>query len=277
MSTPGKGSTFTLYLPLDYSGGAAPRRRMGHDAEVLNRALPATNLPTPRVEEIDDDRRAIEPDDPVLLIVEDDPHYGRVLLDLRLARFQGCGRVRGAEALSGARTSTTAISLDSPARHVGLDRARATQADPLTRHIPCRRHHRGERQHGMERGAFSFLAKPMTTEGIEAALDRIKRFAEPRVRRLLVIEDNPAERMGIEALIGHDDVEIVLAATGAEALDRLHHEAFDCAVLDLSLPDMSGFDLLDIVQKEPALRDIPIVVFTGRDLSQRRSAPQQDG
>jgi CheY-like chemotaxis protein/signal transduction histidine kinase len=271
MSTPGKGSTFTLFLPLDYSGGAAPRRRMGHDAESLNRALPATNLPAPRVEEIDDDRRAIEVGDPVLLIVEDDPHYGRVLLDLARSRgFKGVVAMRGAEALKLARElRPTAISLDIflPDMLGWTVLARLKQ-DPVTRHIPVQIVTiEEERQHGMERGAFSFLAKPMTTEGIEAALDRIKRFAEPRVRRLLVIEDNAAERMGIEALIGHDDVEIVQAATGGEALTRLHHESFDCAVLDLSLPDMSGFDLLDIVQKEPGLRDVPIVVFTGRDLS----------
>jgi CheY-like chemotaxis protein len=119
----------------------------------------------------------------------------------------------------------------------------------------------------MERGAYSFLAKPTTTEGIEVALDRIKRFAAPRVRHLLVVEDDEAERKSIRALIEHEDVAIVCVDTGTEALQRMREDAVDCVVLDLSLPDMSGFQLLDDVQKDPELREIPIVVFTGRDLS----------
>ena len=124
-----------------------------------------------------------------------------------------------------------------------------------------------ERQQGLERGAFAFVPKQTTTDDLEAALDRIKRFAEPRVRRLLVIEDDAAERLSIDALIGHDDVEIANAGSGREALQQLRSQAFDCVVLDLSLPDMSGFELLREIQADDSLRHLPVVVFTGRELS----------
>jgi CheY-like chemotaxis protein len=176
----------------------------------------------------------------------------------------------GVDALNLARQyHPTAISLDIflPDMLGWTVLARLKQ-DSATRHIPVQIVTiEEERQHGMERGAYSFLPKPTTTEGIEHALDRIKHFAQPRVRRLLVIEDNDVERMSIEALIEHEDVEIVSVGSGAEALGRLRDEEFDCAVLDLSLPDMSGFEVLEAVQKDPKLRDIPIVLFTGRDLS----------
>jgi CheY-like chemotaxis protein len=193
-----------------------------------------------------------------------------VLLSLARSRgFKGVVAMRGSDALRLAReVRPSAISLDIflPDMLGWTVLARLKQ-DPLTRHIPVQIVTiEEERQHGMERGAFSFVPKPTTTEDIEAALDRIKRFAEPRVRRLLVIEDNEAERLSIAALIGHDDVEIVPVATGSDALQRLRSEAFDCAVLDLSLPDMSGFDLLRDVQAEERLRQLPIVVFTGREL-----------
>src|SRR5688572_7035547 len=81
-SMPGEGSTFTLFLPLDYSGTAAPRRRVASESESTTRALPPSVVPSTRLEPIEDDRHALRPEDPVLLIVEDDPHYGRVLLDL---------------------------------------------------------------------------------------------------------------------------------------------------------------------------------------------------
>jgi CheY-like chemotaxis protein/signal transduction histidine kinase/HAMP domain-containing protein len=270
-SMPGEGSTFTLYLPLDYSGTAASRRR-GIEPDVATRALPASVAPVTRLEEVQDDRHTLTPEDAVLLIVEDDPHYGRVLLDLARSRgFKGLLATRGSDALKLAREfRPVAISLDIflPDMLGWTVLARLKQ-DASTRHIPVQIVTiEEERQHGMERGAFSFLAKPTTTEGIEVALDRIKTFARPRVRRLLVVEDNDVERMSIQSLIEHDDVQIATVATGAEALQRLRTEEFDCVVLDLSLPDMSGFELLELVQREPALRDLPIVVFTGRDLSQ---------
>jgi CheY-like chemotaxis protein len=269
---PGEGSTFTLYLPLNYSGTALPGvRRPTAESEAMSRAVQNASLTPPRQEEIEDDRHTLEGGDPVLLIVEDDPHYARVLLNLARARgFRGVVAQRGAEALKLAREfHPTAISLDIflPDMLGWTVLARLKQ-DAMTRHIPVQIVTiEEERQHGMERGAYSFLPKPTTTEGIEHALDRIKHFAQPRVRRLLVIEDNDVERMSIEALIEHEDVEIVSVGSGAEALGRLRDEEFDCAVLDLSLPDMSGFEVLEAVQKDPKLRDIPIVVFTGRDLS----------
>jgi CheY-like chemotaxis protein len=111
------------------------------------------------------------------------------------------------------------------------------------------------------------MNKPLTTDGIEAGLDRIKNFTKPRARRLLVVEDDPAEQMSIAELLGHDDVEITTVGTGGEAISLLHEQEFDCIVLDLRLPDMSGFDLLTEVQQDVELRNTPIVVFTGRELT----------
>jgi CheY-like chemotaxis protein len=124
-----------------------------------------------------------------------------------------------------------------------------------------------ERHHSIERGAFSYLAKPATSESIEEALERIKAFSMPRTKRLLVVEDDAVERMSIEELIRHEDVQIDTAGTGAEALAALAGQRYDCVVLDLKLPDMTGFELLDKIQSGAGMRDLPIVVFTGKELS----------
>jgi CheY-like chemotaxis protein len=92
------------------------------------------------------------------------------------------------------------------------------------------------------------------------------------MRRLLVVEDDPAEQLSVAELLGHTDIEIVTVATGGAALAALRANAFDCVVLDLRLPDMSGFDLLEEIQIDDALRRIPIIVFTGRDLSDSEEA-----
>jgi CheY-like chemotaxis protein len=145
--------------------------------------------------------------------------------------------------------------------------------DPMTRHIPVQIVTLDEdRQHGLSRGAFSFINKPTTPEGIEEALNRIKEYTAPRRKRLLVVEDNPDERLSITELLGHDDIEIVSVETGSEALAVLRVQDVDCVVLDLRLPDMSGFDLLEQMKDDRRLADLPIVVFTGRELSPEEDA-----
>jgi CheY-like chemotaxis protein len=144
--------------------------------------------------------------------------------------------------------------------------------DPATRHIPVQIVTLDEdRQHGLARGAFSFLNKPASAEELEAALARIKAFVQTRRKRLLVVEDNPSEQLSIAGLLGHDDLDLITVATGAEALAALRTAAPDCLVLDLRLPDMSGFDLLARLRDTPDFAEIPVIVFTGRELS-----PEED-
>jgi len=145
--------------------------------------------------------------------------------------------------------------------------------DPATRHIPVQMITLDEdRQHGLARGAYAFLTKPATTEGLNAALSRIKDYAQQRRRRLLVVEDNAAEQLGIVQLLGHDDIDITTVATGAAALKVLREQPFDCVVLDLRLPDMSGFTVLEHIRDDDSLPDLPVVVFTGRELSPEEDA-----
>ncbi|MFL6714040.1 MAG: response regulator, partial [Sulfurifustis sp.] len=271
VSAPGNGSTFTLYLPLAYVGPVARGLDGGPTRARTDMPFQPILVQSGQPEAIQDDRDAIEPGDDVLLIVEDDPHYARVLLELaRDHGFKALVAMRGGEALTLARQYLpTAISLDVFLPDMlGWTVLSQLKQDPATRHIPVQIVTiEEERQHGLARGAFSYLNKPATTDGLDDAFERIKQFSQPRKRRLLIIEDSPAEQMSIAELLGHDDVEISTVATGAEGLAAMHASVFDCVVLDLRLPDMSGFDVLAEVQREPRLRDVPIVVFTGRELT----------
>jgi CheY-like chemotaxis protein len=163
----------------------------------------------------------------------------------------------------------TAISLDVFLPDMlGWTLLTQLKQDPATRHIPVQMLTQDEdRQHGLASGAFSFMRKPAKVEELTAAIQRIKEFAEPRKKRLLVIEDNEAEQTGIAALLDHDDIEIDTADSGEKALERLRSQHYDCAVLDLRLPDISGFDVLEKIRAEETLRDLPVVVFTGKELS----------
>ena len=137
-----------------------------------------------------------------------------------------------------------------------------------TRHIPVHiLSGTGKRQRGMRLGAFAYLEKPVTKEALEAGFDAIAKFLEEEVRNLLIVEDDETQRKSIEELIGHGDVETTSASSAEEALKLLRARHFDCMVLDLGLPDMSGFELLEKIKSEEALRDLPIIVYTGKDLS----------
>jgi CheY-like chemotaxis protein/signal transduction histidine kinase len=274
-STPGKGSTFVLYLPLKYSGPTvAPRI----PASPPYAAAPALQVASQEriIEQLPDDRLNLEPGDTILLIVEDDPHYARVLVDLaRDKGFKVLVAARGAEALELAKQfQPSAVSLDVFLPDMlGWTVLSQLKHNPLTRHIPVQIITLDEdRQHALARGAFSFVNKPTTTEGVSAALSQIKEYAKPRRKRLLIVEDNAAEQMSIRELLGHSDIEIVTTDTGAGALSMLRENPCDCVVLDLRLPDMSGFEVLDQIRNDEALLNVPVVVFTGRELSVEEDA-----
>ncbi|HJR09594.1 MAG TPA: HAMP domain-containing protein [Pyrinomonadaceae bacterium] len=293
VSVPGEGSTFTLYLPLAYASVAASSGNgSGHALDAsggthnapaaaasladsvsawtstaisdIEAALIATN-------EISDDRNQIFDGERVVLIVEDDLNFARILLDLaREKNFKGLVATRGDAALALARKyKPDAITLDIklPDRDgwTVLDRLKH---DPNTSHIPVHIISGEEqRQRALHLGAITHLQKPVSREDLGSAFDQIAAFADRRVRRLLVVEDDEAQRMSIVELIGNGDVTTTAVATGQEALDALQNEPFDCMVVDLKLPDMSGFDLIERIQKDLGRADLPIIVYTGKELT----------
>jgi CheY-like chemotaxis protein/signal transduction histidine kinase/HAMP domain-containing protein len=278
-STPGQGSTFTLYLPLTYVGPTASKLN-APDWKMSSPTLPLQLskmvVSEHPVEAIADDRNNLQPDDAVLLIVEDDPHYARVLCDLsRDKGFKVLVALRGTDALTLAREfHPTAVSLDVFLPDMlGWTVLNHLKQDPATRHIPVQMLTLDEdRHHGLARGAFAFVTKPTSPEGLDMALGRIKEYAAPRRKRLLIVEDNPAEQLSIRELLGSDDIDVTVASTGAEALDMVTEGAFDCVVLDLRLPDMTGFDILERMRDIPEATDLPVVVFTGKELSPEEDA-----
>jgi HAMP domain-containing protein/CheY-like chemotaxis protein/signal transduction histidine kinase len=274
-STPGKGSAFTLYVPLKYVGPSTGVRV----ATAAPMPVESNEYPAPAeraTEQIPDDRLEIVPGDSILLIVEDDAHYVRIIMDLARSRgFKVLVATRGVDALDLAKQfQPSAVSLDVFLPDMlGWTVLSQLKQNPLTRHIPVQMITLDEdRQHALTRGAFSFVTKPTTTQGVEAALTRIKEYARPRRKRLLVVEDNPAEQLSIRELLTYDDIEIDIAGTGDAALASLRARPYDCMVLDLRLPDMTGFEVLEEIKRDGALSEIPVVVFTGRELSAEEDA-----
>ncbi len=275
-SAPGQGSKFTLYLPHTYVGpSVANIVKVERSGTSPAKPIFLTTVSVAEQEaRIEDDRGNVAKGDAVLLIVEDDPHYARVVCDLsRDKGFKVLIANTGGEALTLAQQyHPTAISLDVFLPDMlGWTVLNHLKQNPATRHIPVQMLTLDEdRHHGLSRGAFGFVTKPSSTEDLDAALTRIRQFSEPRRKRLLVVEDNPAEQLSVRELLGYDDIDIDVADSGERALRILNEANYDCVVLDLRLPDMSGFEILEQLRDNPKLKDLPVVVFTGESSRRKR-------
>ncbi len=278
-STPGTGSKFTLYLPTAYQGSSMILPTGDEVSRPRKHFLTLDRSSDHVIEEVLDDRELIEENDPVLLIVEDDVPYAKVLAEIaRQNGFKAIVALRGADALSLAtQFRPTAVSLDVYLPDMlGWAVLNHLKQNPETRHIPIQIVTSDEdQQHGLSRGAFAFIPKPATTELLENAMLKLRDFSTNTRRRLLVVEDDPAEQLSIRELLSHSDIDVEVASSGEEALANLREGGYDCVVLDLKLPDMTGFEVLERMHEDPLLRDVPVVVFTGKELTQQEDSNLQ--
>ncbi|MGA8807226.1 MAG: HAMP domain-containing protein, partial [Thermoanaerobaculia bacterium] len=225
-------------------------------------------------EQVPDDRNSIAEGDRLVLIVEDDVTFASILLDMAHDKgFKGVVATRGESGLQLAkRYRPDAITLDIALPDMEgwtvLDRLKH---DKSTRHIPV---HiisgDDETARGLKLGAFAQVQKPVTKDALDEAFAKIKGFVDRPNKSLLIIEDNEQQRSAISELIGGDgDVDITSGSSGEEALQILRDRRFDCMVLDLGLPDMNGFEFISRMRNELGVDDIPIVVYTGRELTKK--------
>jgi CheY-like chemotaxis protein/signal transduction histidine kinase/HAMP domain-containing protein len=273
-STPQHGSRFTLYLPLMFDMTWRPAANVPQPLRAsepeLGRVVSAESTPLLRAAELTDDRQLIEPGDPVLLIIEDDAKFGQILLDLAHDRgFKAVVSPTGSGALSLVRRfNPSLITLDIRLPDMDgwrlLDILKRTVE---TRHIPI---HiisvQDPRERGTQMGAFSVLEKPVDRETLQQALARTEDFIARPTKELLLVEDDDLQFAEISRLIGNSDVNLTRVGTGKEALEALKQRTFDCAVVDLVLPDMDGVNLIEAIRRDPAQR-LPVIIHTAKDLS----------
>jgi signal transduction histidine kinase/CheY-like chemotaxis protein len=273
-SHPGNGSCFTLYLPLKHGRPADP---LGEpDAQGLRVRLPVVDVqaerseaePEPVAGMVADDRATIEPGDRVLLIVDDDVRFTRTLLDVAHARgFKGLIALRGATALDLARKfKPAAVTLDIELPDLdGWKVLDALKHDPNTRHIPVHVISVDDRQQkALQLGAVAGLTKPVTKKSLGQAFDLLEDFIDRPVKTLLMVENDTAVRSMMVELIDDGDVQTTTVSNGAEALVALDGHKFDCVVLDLKLPDMTGFELIEQIKQSKRVPG-PIVVYGSTD------------
>ncbi|MCQ4088719.1 response regulator [Saccharibacillus sp. JS10] len=281
-SRDGEGSRFTLYIPKlttyatveEQSEKSNMLMPAHHDPVMISERrkpaavepiAPKLHLPT-----IEDDRDDVTPQDKVLLIIEDDPKFAVILRDMaRSNGYKAIVEVQGDTGLETARSRMPdAIILDIQLPVIdGWTILSELKSNSETRHIPV--HVASvvdDVKQGLMMGAIAYLKKPASKEGLERAFSSIDSYADKGLKHLLIVEDDDIQRHAIIELIGHDDVAIKAVATGSQALEELQRHHYDCMVLDLMLSDMTGFEMLDRIREDERLRDLPIIIYTGKDL-----------
>ena len=270
-SQPGQGSTFSLTVPIAYDPARVePRPEPTGAAEAAGNPAPAPRR-LPWAVAIEDDRDNLEGARRVLLVVEDDPTFAGIVRDLsREVGFQCLVAGTAEEALALAkRYKPSALVLDvGLPDQSGLAVLDRLKRDDETRHIPIHVVSAADHaQTALSMGAVGYLVKPVKREDLAGALGALETQLTRTMRRVLIVEDDPLQRDAVGKLLTSGDVETVGAGTAAECLSLLKTQTFDCMILDLSLPDATGYSLLETLSQEHGYAFPPVIVYTGHDLS----------
>ncbi len=284
-SRAGEGSLFTLVLPVEGVEGHTRESLHSDDSPPTPAPRPITNNPAPApvsapgklpddaplAEPLVDDDRYELTDTRTLLVIEDDIEFARILRDL--AREMGFQCVVTHSAAAGmsaaARYSPSAILLDVKLPdHSGLGVLDQLKRDSRTRHVPVHVMSGSDfEREARELGAVGYALKPVTRDDLVSALQGLEAKFTQVLHRVLIVEDDARQRDSVVALLAGENIQLVAVPTARQALEALSKSTFDCIVMDLNLPDLSGYELLEQMSQREDVPFPPVIVYTGRSLS----------
>lgn len=289
-SEPGKGSAFTLYLPIKRRADQGHENGEEQEQEVEQQEAQVSQwssslMSTPLTPQVTngsgspasvlnspaDDRAKLNAGDKILVIIEDDPNFAKIVYDYSHQKGFKCliageGKT-GLELVRSYQPEAITLDLNLPDIS-GWEVLEVLKNDPNTRHIPVHIISADEEMlDAYRKGVMSYLTKPVPQEELDDTFQKIENFTSRQIKALLLVEDDENSRHSLKKLLGGSDVQISEADRGQKALEMLKAQHFDCMILDLSLPDMSGFELLNQINSDERITRCPVIVYTGRDLS----------
>jgi CheY-like chemotaxis protein/CHASE3 domain sensor protein len=265
------GSTFTVIIPYELKTGIEPASASSGTQSTPQKHGSAKESKYLNYPSIADDRNNLLKTDIVVLIIEDDENFASILL--KQANEKGFKCLTSATGEDGlklvAKYKPQAIILDMGLPGMdGHQVLNELKANPSIRHIPVHIMSANERSlETIKEGAIEYLMKPVNRNELEEAFNRIENFVSRKIKNLLIIEDDENSRKAMLMLIGNGDVKCFEAATGKDALSIYQKNHIDCMILDIGLPDMTGFDLIRKLEMVKEHQIPPIIVYTGKELS----------
>src|SRR5664280_2214262 len=275
-----EGSTFSVIIPLEIHHEQEPDRTNTVKEPALYEPLSVYDTKYLNYPSIEDHRDTITKDDKVVLIIEDDLKFASILLiQANKKGFKCLSAATGEDGLLlAAKHKPQAIILDMGLPGInGYQVLNELKANPSIRHIPVHIISAKERSlEPIKKGAIEYLMKPVNKKDLEEAFNKIENFVSRKIKNLLIIEDSENSRKAIRILIGNGDVKCFEAATGKDALAMYQQNHIDCMILDIGLPDMSGFDLIHKLENIKSHSIPPIIVYTGKELTKEENNELQN-
>ena len=286
-SKDGKGSIFTLYLPLSIDAILAENEKKKVSTTKISPKEEIKAVDKESVEDvknlihhtpesissmgIEDDKDDIKPGDEFILIIEDDINFCKVLHSLSQEKgFKSMVAISGETGLHYAEYYLpSAIILDIGLPGIdGYEVMKRLKDNPKTRHIPVHFISASDESiEAMKLGAVGYLTKPVSSQKLNNAFKKIKNLISKPLKKVLIVEDDKIIRKSIVELIKDDNILTIAVETGKDAFEELNGEKFDCMILDLGLEDMSGFEILEKIRKSKTIKNLPIIIYTGTELS----------
>lgn len=280
-SEPGVGSLFTLIVPQQYSEPPHPLPPAVEQPVVqeIKPIAKAESLPAPAMSTmpvVEDDREQLAHGERIVLVIEDEPQFARILRDLAHERHYNCliaqSADQGFDLAAQYRPDAILLDMCLP-DHSGLTVLERLKENPVTRHIPVHVVSVEDRKEtALQMGAVGYALKPASRDELKGVFARLEAKLAQKVKRILLVEDDALQRESMARLIEDDDVEITAVEFGAQALEHLRSTVFDCMVIDLKLPDMDGHELLARMAREEICSFPPVIVYTGRNLTRDEEA-----
>ena len=288
-----KGSVFTLIVPVELNSEneelrekveitrAENKARFNNQQKVKQPEKTPQNIQTNDLpeENVKDDREDLNPDDRKILIIEDDKNFAQILKkQSREKGFKTIIALSGETGLTLARKYIPdAIILDLKLPGIdGMDVLDVLKDDPKTRHIPVHMMSAYEETiDAFKKGAIGYLMKPPKSEELEQVFTKLEDYIQRKMKDLLLVEDDENMRKSIKTVIGEGDVKITAVGSGSDAIAKLEKGHFDCLVLDLGLPDMTGFELLKALDEHQTISVPPVIVYTGKELTREENETLQ--
>lgn len=278
-SEPEHGSEFMVIIPIhpqNVEKEVLPEPTQEQAEEVWQEAQQpvdkyANFIASAIPDEIPDDRNDITANDKIILIVEDDTNYARILLDFTRKRgYKGIVAVRGDQGLEWAlKYKPIAILLDIvlPVQS-GWQVMDVLKSNPATRHIPVHIvSSMDAKRESLQKGAVDFINKPLALEQMPRIFQQLEEALSKGPKKVLIVEENPKHAQALAYFLENFSVSTEITGNISSSITALQKQDVNCVILDMGVPDQHAYETLETVKNNPGLENLPIIIFTGKNLS----------